>query len=151
HLERTRELGPEWHIVPPQVRRIHRSGLRMDLTGAGDTQRTHAMTVVSELSDRFAEGLDHRRRAAAGGGVGLGSGEDATVVPNGTHADSGAAEVDADGGGYAFFSSSFLAAAVVSSFCASFTPFLNSLTLDPSDRASSGSRFAPKRISTMTR
>src|SRR5215831_12667194 len=30
-------------------------------------------------------------------------------------------------------------------------PFLNSLRLDPSDRASWGSRFAPNRTSTMTR
>src|SRR5437016_5871014 len=51
----------------------------------------------------------------------------------------------------AFFSSSFFAAAVESSFVASVTPFLNSLTLDPSDRASSGSRLAPKRINTITR
>src|SRR5438128_3724694 len=50
----------------------------------------------------------------------------------------------------AFFSSSFLAA-VASSFVASLTPFLNSLTLDPSDRARSGNRLAPKRISTITR
>src|SRR5207247_7017865 len=30
-------------------------------------------------------------------------------------------------------------------------PFLNSLRLDPSDRASCGSRFAPNRTNTMTR
>src|SRR5437016_12350687 len=42
---------------------------------------------------------------------------------------------------YVLFSSGFLAAAVVSSVFASLTPFLNSLTLEPSERASSGSRF----------
>src|SRR3989442_14141388 len=34
---------------------------------------------------------------------------------------------------------------------ASSMPFLNSLRLDPSDRASCGSRFAPNRTNTMTR
>src|SRR5437879_13314037 len=52
---------------------------------------------------------------------------------------------------YVLFSSGFFASADVSSVLASLTPFLNSLTLEPSERASSGSRLAPNRISTMTR
>src|SRR5262249_17956135 len=52
---------------------------------------------------------------------------------------------------YAFFSSSFFAAIVVSSLVTSLMPFLNSLTLLPSERARSGRRWAPNRISTMTR
>src|SRR4029453_17696378 len=93
-------------------------------------------------------------RGVAGGGVGgrLGVGENGAVGGDNTRTEAGAAEVDSEERSYAFFSSSFRTAGdVVSPFCPSVTPFLNSLTLEPRERASSGSRLAPNSTSTMTR
>src|SRR5205085_1095287 len=81
-------------------------------------------------------------------GASLGLRQHATVGINSTDADARAADVDSDERSYAFFSSSFRG---VSSAFASLMPFLNSFTLDPSDLASSGKRFAPNKIKTITR
>jgi hypothetical protein len=104
-----------------------------------------------EVADDRGDVAQNRGGAAAGFGGMLDAGEQLPVGRDGARPETGAADVDADQEGYAFLSSSFLDAVDVSSALASDTPFLNSLTLEPRDRASSGSRLAPKRISTMRR
>src|SRR5437879_3077990 len=145
------ERRGERDVAPAEVGRLDDgAGLRVDLAGAGDADRGEVVQAVGEGGDGAADGLEHCGGAALGLGQGFGLRGEPSVDRDGSRTNAGASEVDADDGGYAFFSSSFRAG-VVSSLFASFTPFLNSFTLEPSERASSGRRFAPNRISTITR
>jgi hypothetical protein len=155
HDDRTIECfgqrGGERNVAPTEVGGLDdRAGVRVDLAGAGDADRGEIGAFGGETSDGRAQRLDDGRGAAVGLGEGFGLRGESSVDRDGSGPDAGASEVDADEGRYAFFSSS-LRAGLVSSLLASFTPFLNSFTLEPSERASSGSRLAPKSTSTITR
>jgi hypothetical protein len=123
----------------------------MDLARAGHADTGRRRVSSEEIPDDRGDVTQDGGGAAARFGGTLGPADQVPVRGDGAAPEPGAADVDADQEGYAFFSSSFLDAADTSSALVSVTPFLNSLTLDPSDRASSGSRLAPKRISTMRR
>jgi len=123
----------------------------VDLTGGCDADAGHSVARGGQdASDQDGEVFQDAFRALPGFGGSFGLEGEGTVDPEEADAGVGATEVDADSGSYAFFSSSFLAVEDVSSF-ASATPFLNSFTLDPRERASSGSRLAPKSTSTIKR
>jgi hypothetical protein len=126
------------------------AGDGIDLAGAGHADGKQRGRGGCELPDQLLERRDDGVGAAAGVRRPFDVREEVAVDADGTDPDVRTADVDPDDVSYAFFSSSFFAAAVVGSSLTSFTPFLNSLTLDPSERASSGRRFAPNRISTMT-
>src|SRR2546425_1129631 len=128
------ERRGERDVAPAEVGRLDDgAGLRVDLAGAGDADRGEVVQAVGEGGDGAADGLEHCGGAALGLGQGFGLRGEPSVDRDGSRTNAGASEVDADDGGYAFFSSSFRAG-VVSSLFASFTPFLNSFTLEPSDQ-----------------
>src|SRR5436190_7562025 len=151
--DRVRHRGAQRDVLPAEVRGEYDGlGLGMDLAGAGDANGLGTPAPGGQLGHETRDRGKDLSGAALGFGKGLDVGEDATIGANQARPNARAPEVDADRwrDDYAFFSSSFFAAAVESSFVASVTPFLNSFTLEPSERASSVSRFAPNRISTMT-
>jgi hypothetical protein len=153
-VERRRDLLPEGKVSPAEVRGGHDGlGLRVDLSCDGNADAGDTGSLVGELANGVLQGLEDGGGTATRLGPRFRLDEDATVVLDEPAADASATEVDPDGGmrDYAFFSSSFFAALVESSRWASLMPFLNSFTLEPSDRASSGSRLAPKSTSTITR
>jgi hypothetical protein len=123
----------------------------MDLARAGHADVARGRVGGQEVADDRDDVVQDRGGAAADFGGTLDAGEQVPVGRDGARPQTGAADVDADQKGYAFFSSSFLDVVDTSSALASATPFLNSLTLEPRDRASSGSRLAPKRMSTIRR
>src|SRR5262249_20706605 len=151
NTERLGQRRDERDVAPAEIRGLDDdAALRLDLPRAGDADRGEVMQVGCERGDGSANSIDDRGGAAVGLGQGLGLRGEPAVDRDSSRADAGPSKVDADEGSYAFFSSSFRAG-VVSSLLASFTPFLNSFTLEPSERASSGRRLAPKSTSTITR
>jgi hypothetical protein len=126
------------------------AGFWVDLAGAGDADRGEVGQAARKRRNGAADGLEDCGGTALRLGERVGLRSEPPVDRDGSRANTGASQVDANDGSYAFFSSSFRAG-VVSSLFASFMPFLNSFMLEPSERASSGSRLAPKRISTITR
>jgi len=122
----------------------------MDLAGRRDADAGHGDARGGQhATDQDGKLIEDSFGALSGFGGGFGLSGEVAVDPEEANADVGAAEVDTDSGSYAFFSSSFLAAEASS--LTSATPFLNSFTLLPRERASSGSRLAPKSTRTIRR
>src|SRR5690349_6242173 len=139
--ERGGQGGRERNPAPAEIRGVHDgAGGGVDLAGARDADGREVVHSLGEAGDGAADGFQDGGRAALRLGEGFGLRGEPPVDRDGPRADAGASEVDADDGGYAFFSSSLRAGVVVSSAFASLTPFLNSFTLEPRERASSGRR-----------